>query len=117
MSKAKEILEELNKFNEENNNFEIEDNIAFKANTSFKIGKIINIIKDNLGFTSLKCQYIGDLGTSFNFFEEIKEDNTFFAPPEGVIRLDELKQKADEHLMKVQDTIQRFENFIFGKEK
>lgn len=114
MRKAKEILENLNKLTEEKN-FEVGDNIAFKANTTFKIGKIIEVTKDNLGFTSLKCEYTGDMGTSFNFFEVREGDATFFAPPEAVITLDELKQQAQEALSRVQDTIQKFDNFVMGK--
>lgn len=114
MKTAKELLENLNKFNEEKS-FEIGDNIAFKANTTFKIGKIIEVTKDNLGFTSLKCQHTGDMGTSFNFFEEGEGDATFFAPPEVVITLDELKQQAQEALSRIQDTIQKFDNFVMGK--
>ena len=114
MKKAGEILESLNKLTEEKN-FEVGDNIAFKANTTFKIGKIIEITKDNLGFTSLKCQHAGDMGTSFNFFEVGEGDATFFAPPESIITLDELKEKAEEALSRVQDTIQKFDNFVMGR--
>lgn len=114
MKKAGEILESLNRLTEEKN-FEVGDNIAFKANTTFKIGKIIEITKDNLGFTSLKCQHTGDMGTSFNCFLEVGEgDVIFFAPPEAVITLDELKQKAEKELSRIQDTIQKFDNFCNG---
>ena len=111
MEQAGEILESLNKLTEEKN-FKVGDKIVFRANTTFKIGKIIEITKDNLGFTSLKCQHTGNMGTSFNFLEVRKGDDTFFAPPEAVITLDELKQKAKEALLRMQDVIQKFDNLL-----
>ena len=104
-------LQEATNIKEENEqDFTIGDIVVFKANTSFKIGKIIEITDDNLNFPILKCRHVADMSTSFNYFEE-GEDATFFAPPEAVITLDELKENAQEALSRIQNAVQKLQDF------
>ena len=105
----KKILQTLS---EATNKFDINDIIVFKIGPVFKIGKIIEVTKDDLGFDICKCKQIAEVATSFNYFKPIEEDQEFFAPPETLQSIQELTNSIENSLKQIQNTLQNLNNFV-----
>ena len=105
----KKILQTLN---EATNKFDINDIIVFRVGPVFKIGKIVEVTKDNLGFDICKCKQIAEVSNSFNYFKTIQEDDEFFAPPETLQSIEELTNSIENSLKQIQNTLQNLNNFV-----